>query len=59
ADISFSVNASGVVVNPRISRRSGNAAMDASVRRLLRELRSLPLPPDGRMSFTVTLEITE
>jgi TonB family protein len=58
-DISFTVNASGAVSNPRISRKSGNSAMDASVRRLIRDLRALPPPPRGRMSFTVTLEIVE
>lgn len=58
-DISFSVDSSGKVSNPRISRKSGVPVMDASVARLIRDLRALPRPPKGRMNFTVSLEIVD
>ena len=58
-DISFSVDSSGKVSNLRISRKSGVPAMDASVTRLLCDLRTLPRPPKGRMNFTVSLEIVD
>ena len=54
--ILFRVAADGRVISARIQERSGNAAMDSSVEKLLRDLKTLPAPPQA-MEFTVTMEI--
>ncbi|MBO4633169.1 MAG: TonB family protein [Lentisphaeria bacterium] len=56
AIILFRVSESGRVLSARILEPSGNAAMDSSVKQLLRDLRTLPAPPRA-MEFTVTMEI--
>jgi len=58
-DLTITVDASGRVSAARVSRRSGNAAMDASAAKLARDLRVLPPPPSGKLTFTVTLEVVE
>ena len=50
------VAADGRIVSASIRERSGNTAMDASVERLIRDLRALPAPPRS-MTFTVTMEM--
>ena len=54
--ILFRVNADGRIAFARIQERSGIAVMDASVEQLLRNLQTLPVPPQP-MEFTVTMEI--
>jgi periplasmic protein TonB len=56
-DVEITVDASGRVVKSRIARKSGIAVMDQSAQKLLRELRTLPRPPSGKTTFTVSLEI--
>lgn len=56
-DVDITVDGNGRVTKARISRKSGIAPMDISAARLLKNLRTLPRPPNGRMTFTVTLEI--
>ena len=58
-DITLTVHADGLVGNSRISQKSGNPAMDLSAYNLLKELKKLPPPPSGEMTFTVSLEIIE
>ena len=50
------VDKSGRVLQARIQKRSGVAAMDSSVEQLIRSLRVLPAPPQT-MQFDVTMEI--
>ena len=50
------VDKSGRVLQARIQKRSGVAAMDSSVEQLIRSLRVLPAPPQA-MQFDVTMEI--
>ena len=54
--ILFRVAADGRIISAVIQERSGNAAMDTSVERMLKSLQTLPAPPQA-MSFTVTMEI--
>lgn len=56
-DITITVESNGRVSSSRITQKSGINAMDASVVRLLHNLRQLPPPSAGRMTFTISLEI--
>jgi len=56
-DVEITVNSSGRIVKSRIARKSGSSVMDQSVERLLRKIRTLPPPPSGKTTFTVSLEI--
>ena len=58
-DLTIIIDASGAVRSARVSRRSGNTAMDTSASTLTRQLRMLPKPPSGEMTLTVTLEVVE
>ncbi len=58
-DITLTVDSNGKVSKSRISQKSGVSAMDISVSRLLRDLKTLPSPPRGSMTFTVSLEIVD
>ncbi len=56
-NVEITVNGSGKIVKSRIVKKSGIAIMDQSAKKLLRELRTLPRPPSGKTTFTVSLEI--
>lgn len=56
-DVDITVDGNGRILTSRISRKSGIVPMDISAHRLLKDLRSLPKPPNGKTTFTVTLEI--
>lgn len=56
-DVEITVESSGRISKSRIVRKSGLSAMDISAYRLLKDLKSLPRPPNGKTTFTVTLEI--
>jgi len=58
-DIKITVNSAGKIINSRIISKSGVSVMDISARRLLRDLTILPKPPNGTITFTVTLEIVD
>jgi TonB family protein len=57
--LSISVDSNGKVLSSSMKSRSGNLAMDASVGELIKALSSLPSPPNGGMSFDVSLEISD
>lgn len=55
-DIVLTISANGKVQQASIKRPSGVAAMDDSVKRLLKGLDILPRPPDGEISLAITLQ---
>jgi protein TonB len=55
--IHVSVAANGSVLSASIVKRSGISAMDMSVKRLISELKNLPIPPRGAMQFDIILEV--
>ena len=54
--IEVTVEASGKVSSARIVRASGNRSMESSVEHLLSGLDLLPRPPEGRITFRITLK---
>ena len=54
--IVLTISANGKVQQASIKRPSGVAAMDDSVKRLLKGLDILPRPPDGEISLAITLQ---
>ena len=56
----FDINGNGMVVSSSIKKRSGISVLDAAVNSLLRSMRRLPAPPDGkRCQFTINLRVGE
>ena len=53
-----SIDGNGTILSSSIVSKSGVASMDASVKKLLSTLSSLPPPPEGAMKFDVYLELT-
>ena len=53
-----SIDGNGTILSSSIVSKSGIASMDASVKKLLSTLSSLPPPPKGAMKFDVYLELT-
>ena len=62
AEASLEIEANGSIKSASLSRRSGNAALDASVEQVLRSIRKLNPPPRGvsiPYRRTVTFEVTD
>jgi len=57
--VTVAIDSSGRVKNSKISQKSGISVMDGSVNQLLKKLASLPKPPNGAMSLSISLEIAE
>ena len=56
----FDINGNGMVVSSSIKKRSGISVLDAAVNSLLRSMRRLPAPPDGkRCQFIINLRVGE
>jgi len=56
----FEIDGRGNVLRSSIRKRSGIPVLDAAVEAMLRSMRRLPAPPDGkRQSFTVNLRVGE
>ena len=55
-EISLTIGAGGRVERAVIERASGVSAMDDSVKRLLAGLDILPVPPEGKLDITITLQ---
>ena len=53
-----SIDGNGTILSSSIVSKSGIASMDASVKKLLSTLSSLPPPPEGAMKFDIYLELT-
>jgi len=56
-EIEVRVDSSGRVLESKILRKSSNSAMNRSVSSLLRTMKSLPAPPNGKTSFSIELEV--
>ena len=54
--IEITVESSGKVSRAKIVRASGNPSMESSVENLLTGLDLLPRPPEGRITFRITLK---
>ena len=54
--IEITIQANGKVSAARVVRSSGNRSMEASVQALLSHLDLLPRPPEGSITFRVTLK---
>ena len=54
--VEITIEANGKVSSAKIVRASGNVSMEESVKALLSQLDLLPRPPDGRISFRITLK---
>ena len=54
--IEITVESSGKVSRAKIVRASGNRSMESSVEHLLTGLDLLPRPPEGRITFRITLK---
>ena len=54
--IQITIEANGRVSAAKIIRASGNPSMEASVQALLASLDLLPRPPEGRITFRITLK---
>ena len=48
AKVTFDITASGAILNPRISRSSGDKEFDESVLEAFRKVRSIGPPPSGK-----------
>lgn len=57
-NIKMRVDERGQIISATIERRSGVQVMDASVERLLAEVKALPVPPHA-MEFTITMNIED
>ena len=56
----FDISGNGTVLSSTIKKRSGISVLDAAVSSLLRSMRRLPAPPDGkRCQFTINLRVGE
>ncbi|MBQ6352515.1 MAG: energy transducer TonB, partial [Lentisphaeria bacterium] len=49
--------ADGRVLGAKLSESSGNAMMEASIRRLIKVLDRVPAPPNGQLTILVDMEI--
>ena len=54
--VEITIEANGKVSSAKIVRASANASMEESVKALLSQLDFLPRPPDGRITFRITLK---
>lgn len=54
--VEITIEANGRVSAAKVVRASGNASMEESVKALLSQLDLLPRPPDGRITFRITLK---
>ena len=57
ATIELEISADGRVLSARIIKESGNFSMDESVRRLLKVLDRVPVPPNGALKIHVNLAV--
>ena len=57
--IQLNIAANGQLLNARILKPSGVAAMDKSVQKLLQKLKYLPVPSNGAQKITLILEVIE
>ena len=56
----FDIDGNGRILSSSIKRRSGISVLDAAVASMLRSMRSLPKPPNGkRCQFTINLRVGE
>ena len=55
AVVELTIAADGRVLKTRLVTPSGNARMDATIREMLKNLRSVPRPPEGGRTIRVTL----
>ena len=56
----FDISGNGSILSSSIKKRSGISVLDAAVATLLRTMRRLPAPPDGkRCQFTINLRVGE
>jgi TonB family protein len=56
-EIKVTVDSFGRVISARIIRKSQNSAMNRSVEELLKNMKTLPAPPDGKAVFSIELEV--
>lgn len=56
-EISLTIEKSGRVKAKKIVRKSGIAAMDRSIDELLAKLNTVPVPPEGNLTISITLTI--
>lgn len=54
--VQITIEANGKVSAAQIVRSSGNRSMESSVQALLASLDLLPCPPEGRITFRITLK---
>jgi len=60
AKVTFDITASGTILNPRISRSSGDAAFDESVIEAFRRVKSIGPTPNGKSdTWTVTFRMKD
>ena len=57
AVLELTIAADGRVLGARIVESSGNVSMDASVRRLIKVLDRVPVPPNGQLTILVDMEV--
>ena len=57
AVLELTIAADGRVLGARIVESSGNASMDASVKRLIKVLDRVPVPPNGQLTILVDMEV--
>ena len=56
----FEIDGNGRILNSAIRKRSGIPVLDAAVTAMLRSMRRLPAPPDGKpCKFTINLRVGE
>lgn len=57
--LQITIGTSGSIINSRISQKSGVSVMDYSAKALLKKIAKLPPPPNGKQTFTISLEIID
>jgi len=57
AVLELTIAADGRVLGAKLSESSGNAMMEASIRRLIKVLDRVPAPPNGQLTILVDMEI--
>ena len=57
--LQITIGTSGSIINSRISQKSGISVMDYSAKALLKKIAKLPPPPNGKQTFTISLEIID
>jgi len=56
-EIKVTVDSFGRVVSARVVKKSMNSAMNRSIDELLRNMKTLPVPPKGKSTFSIELEV--